>query len=113
MPICGDPLMPASPCRPGQHARHFLLRGEHEAPEETTDFAHTQPHPSPREALNAARLLGVRGDAVFLVPPPAAGGRPAAPSTAHMPPWPASYGDTTLSNSVLHTDPAQPHLTFG
>jgi hypothetical protein len=60
MPILGDPLMPASPGGPGQKALYFLLRGEHKAPEETTNFTHTQRHPSPRVALNAARLLGVR-----------------------------------------------------
>ena len=65
MPIFGDPLMPASPCGPGQNALHFLLRGEHKAPEETTNFAHTQRYPSPRAALNAARLLGLQWGRVF------------------------------------------------
>src|SRR5690242_11302813 len=87
MPIFGDPLMPAAPCGPGQNALHFLLRGEHKAPEETPNFAHTQRHPSPRVALKAARLLGLRWANVFFGV--SADGRWAARSTvnsayAHM-----------------------------
>ena len=59
VPILGDALMPATPRRPGQNAFTSLLRGQHKAPEEATNFAHTQRHPSPRVALNAARLLGL------------------------------------------------------
>ena len=73
----------------GRLATHVatLLRGKHKAPEETTNFAHTQRPPSPRVALNAARLLGVRWDNVFFGV--SSGGRWAARSTvnsayAHM-----------------------------
>src|SRR4029453_8014415 len=86
MPIFGNPLMPASPCGPGQNALHFLLRGEHKAPEETTNLADTQRHASPRVALNAAKLLRLGGSSVFFG---SSGGRWAARSTvnsayAHM-----------------------------
>src|SRR5882724_2925876 len=37
------------------------------------------------------------------------GVRPAAPSTAHTPPWPTCHADTIPSNSALHTDPGRPH----
>jgi hypothetical protein len=87
VPILGDTLMPAAPRRPGQNLFHFLLRGQHKTPEETTNLADTQRHASPRVALNAAKLLGV-GAAGFFLAPPLVGGRPAAPSTAHTPTWP-------------------------
>src|SRR5262249_16710150 len=61
VPILGDALMPAAPCRPGQNPFHFLLRGQHKTPEETTNLADTQRHASPRVALNVAKLLGVGG----------------------------------------------------
>ena len=57
VPILGDALMPAAPCRPGQNPFHFLLRGQHETPEETTHLTDTQRHNSPREALKTVRLL--------------------------------------------------------
>ena len=57
VPIFGDPLVPAAPRGPGQNTLHALLRGQHEAPEEATNLADAQRHPSPREALKAVRLL--------------------------------------------------------
>lgn len=56
VPILGDALMPAAPRRPGQNLFHFLLRGQHKTPEETTNLADTQRHASPRVALNVANM---------------------------------------------------------
>ena len=86
VPILGDALMPAAPRRPGQNPFHFLLRGQHKTPEETTNLANTQRHASPRVALNAAKLLGWEGSSVFFG---SSSGRWAARSTvnsayAHM-----------------------------
>ena len=86
VPILGDALMPAAPRRPGQNPFHFLLRGQHKTPEETTNLADTQRHASPRVALNVAKLLGWEGSSVFFG---SSGGRWAARSTvnsayAHM-----------------------------
>src|SRR5262249_28185419 len=87
VPILGDALMPAAPRRPSQNPFHFLLRGQHKTPEETTTLADAQRHASPRVALKAAKLLGWGGCRVFLAPP-VAGGRPAGPSTVPTPTWP-------------------------
>ncbi len=57
MPIFGDPLVPAAPRRPGQNTLNALLCAQHETPEEATNLADTQRHTSPREALEAIRLL--------------------------------------------------------
>src|SRR5689334_15696945 len=65
VPILSDAMMPAAPCRPGQNPIHFLLRGQHQTPEETPYLADTQRHASPRVALNAAKLLRLGGRKVF------------------------------------------------
>src|SRR6516164_8959149 len=86
MPLLSDPLMPAAPCGPGQHALHFLLRSQHQAPAEMTNLADTQRHAHPRVALKAAKLRRLGCGSVFLG---ASGGRWAARRTvnsayAHM-----------------------------
>ena len=58
MPIFGNALMPAAPCRPCQKAFRALLRGQHEAPEEAPNLPDTQSHSSHRAALKVAKLLG-------------------------------------------------------
>ena len=86
VPVLGDALMPAAPRRPGQYPFHFLLRGQHQTPEETPNLADTQRHTSHRIALKAAKLLGLGDSHVFWG---SSGGRWAARRTvnsayAHM-----------------------------
>ena len=65
MPILGDPLVPAAPYGPSQDTLRALLRGEHEAPEETPNLTDTQRHASPRDALKAVRLPCVEPRVIF------------------------------------------------
>ena len=79
MPILRDPLVPTAPGRPGEHALHALLRGQHKTPEETPYLANAQRHTSPREVLKAVRLLRLEPCEIFFNG--GAAGRCAARST--------------------------------
>jgi hypothetical protein len=59
MPISGNSLVPAAPCRPHQDTLHALLGGQHKTPEEAPNLRDTQGDSSPRAALKAPRLLGM------------------------------------------------------
>ena len=56
--ILGHTLMPAAPRRPLENVANRLSYGQHETPQEAANLGDTQRYRSPREALNAVKLLG-------------------------------------------------------
>ena len=103
MPIFGDPLVPTAPRGPGQNTFHTLLGRQHETPEETTNLADTQRHPSPREVLKTVRLLQEDLGVIFFNG--GAAGRCAARSTVN-----SAYAH--MANVICRYQPVQCRTSY-